>query len=285
MGLYKLSNIFQLTTDATFPGYGVDRTGGWSEGFWVNGDPTVFLPLWQAVQTARARFLPAQASIVGQRSQQYTISGNKLLPGGTSSGTVLVPGNPNYPCDIPQMNYELPVQASLAPNKSRLNLRGIPDQFVVTGELAPSRAFLTAIQNYINALRVIGFAAGFVGRNISLGSVRVISYKPPAGANPGLLTTDNPIPAFANGNFVRFHRVYDDSGNPVKGAFVAASIGGNQYNLATGPDQTVTQPSGTIRVDQIAFMPYGNFSTGEITTRKVGKPLKGFRGRRSKSRV
>jgi hypothetical protein len=285
MGLYKLSNIFQLTTIATVPAFGVSRTGGWSEGFWVNGDPNVFLPLWSSVQIARARMLPAQASIVGTRAQAYTISQNKLLPGGTSSGTVLVPGNPAYPCDVPQMNYELPVSGSGVPNSSRLMLRGIPDQFVTTGEFAPTRAFGSAIQAYIDALRQNGFAAGWIGRNLVNGAVRVISYKPPVGANPGLLTTDAPIPGFANGNFVRFHRVRDDAGNPVKGSFSASSIGGNQYNLATGPAQTVTQPSGTIRLDQLAFINYGTFNTGEITVRKVGKPTKGFRGRRSKSRV
>jgi hypothetical protein len=285
MPLYKLANIFQLTTDATVPAFGVDRTGGWSESFWVNGDPTVFLPLLPSVQTARARLLPAQANIVGTRSQLYTISQNKLLPGGSASGTVNVPGNTAYPCDIPQMNYELPVAGSGVPNRSRLNIHAIPDQFVTTGEFSPSRTYGSQIQGYINALRQNGFAAGWVGRNLGNGAVRVISYKPPAGANPGVLTTDNPIPGFANGNFIRFHRVYDDNNNPVKGSFSASSIGGNQYNLGTGPDQTVTQPSGTIRLDQLVFIPYGDFSTGEITTRKVGKPSKGFRGRRSKSRV
>lgn len=285
MPLYKLSSIFQLTTAPTIRAAATARTAGWSESFWTQGDPAVFNNLLPAVRTARATFLPTQASIVGSRSQTYTISGNKLIPGGTSSGGLLYPGNFGYQCDIPNMNLEIPVQGLGVPNKSRLNLRGIPDQFVVTGEFSPNRDFLVAMQAFFDALRVGGLTAGFVGRNLTVGSVRVTMFKPAAGANPAQVTTDAAIPGFADGSFLRFHRCYDDQGNPIKGSFVATSAGGNVYNLQNGPSQTLSRPSGLIRVDSLQFIPFGSFSIGEIGTRKVGRPFRGFRGRRSKTRV
>jgi hypothetical protein len=283
MPLSKLSLIYQLTTVASMPAFAAARTAGFSESWWFNGAAGLIPGILGRVGVSRAAVLPAQCTIVGARTETYTININKLIPGGTQSTAAQLPGNPNYPCDLPNIDLRVSILGSNGINVGRINIHAIPDQFSVTGEFAPSGAFAGQIGNFLGTLGNQGL--GFVGRDLGQPTARVIAYTPPAGATPGQLEVDAPITGLA-GTFFRFHRVYDNNGNPVKGVYMAGTPVGNVYPVPNGPTQTVTQPSGLIRKDVLAFFNYTATATiGSLTTRRVGKPLRGFRGRKSKSRV
>ena len=106
MALLKVDVVFALTTVASDPTVAIARSGGWTEGFWTQQTEILTNGVLNQILTKRAILLPAQAAILGYRVTYYTISGNKLLPGQTSTLARFYPGNSNYPCDVPQMALE-----------------------------------------------------------------------------------------------------------------------------------------------------------------------------------
>lgn len=277
MNITKLTNIFQYTSQPVNPAQAIPHTAGWSESVWTSLNATAYDPLWTIWATKRALLLCGAAAIIGYRAQVYTISGNKLLPGGSSSGRWLLPGVVANGADIPQAALSISGGTNGAPNTSNLLIRGIPDIFITGGEFNPTPAYNAALTAYANSLKGNNF--GFPGRDLSQPSGRVISY----AAN--VLTLDGNIGGAELTGWIRFHRCYDNAGNPVKGTYQIAGINLNVYTLSRGPLQVVNNPSGTARIDLIAYYPYSSFATGRIGVKKVGRPLQGYRGRRSKARI
>ena len=270
----RLTNVFQLTTTPTNLTRAVPHTAGWTESLWTTLTPSAIDPFWTVWQNKRALLLPTQASIVGYRSQVYTMTGNKLLPGGASSGKQQTPGNSQLVTDLPQVSLEITLQASGAPNNARPVLRGMPDSIMLGGEYQPTPTFSAFFTQFRTAL--VGFNFGFIGRDLAQASVRVLSI---AG---GIITLDAvPATGLAVGDFVRLNRVTSEAGNPIKGAFRVAVIAANVITV-TGLNATVTQPSGTLRRDQLAYFAIGDVRPGRAVVKKVGRPLQGYRGRRSK---
>ncbi len=273
----RLTNIFQVTTAPANLALARAHTGGWSESFWTNLSPAAYNPIWAWQQQKRAILLPATAAIVGYRTQEYTISGNKLLPGGAASGRQNLPGGSSRITDLPQVSLMLNCATAGSPNTSRLILRGIPDDVMEGGEYQPNAAFQAAVTQLINSM--VGFNFGFVGRDLSQASVRVLKIA------VNLITVDQiPGTGLAVGDFVRLHRVYDDNNNPVKGAFPVTAIAGNVLTVA-GLDATLTRPSGTLRKDLLQLFSYRSMQPIRAVVKKVGRPFEQYRGRRSKTRV
>lgn len=273
----RLTMIFQLTTTPTNLARAHQHIGGWSESVWTNLNPSAYTPLFITVQQRRANLLPASAALVGLRSQSFTISGNKLLPGGAASSRVNLPGNASFVTDLPQVSLLLDAQAAGAPNSSRLTLRGMPDSIMIGGEYQPTPAFAGAVTLFCNSL--VGLNFGFVGRDLAQASVRVNKI----AAN--VVTVDAiPGTGLAVGDYIRFHRVTDDNGNPVKGAFVVTGIAGNLLTVQ-GLDATLTTPSGTLRRDLLQMFGFGPITPIRAVVKKVGRPFEQYRGRRSKVRA
>jgi len=273
----RLTNIFQVTTAPSNLQLARQHTGGWSESFWTNLTPSAYNPIWAFAQQKRALLLPASAAIVGYRTQEYTISGNKLLPGGATSGRQNLPGSSSRVADLPQVSLMLNCTTSSSPNTSRMILRGIPDDVMEGGEYQPNAQFQSAVTQYINSM--IGFNFGFVGRDLTQASVRVLKI----AAN--LITVDQiPGTGLNIGDFIRLHRVYDDVNNPVKGAFPVTAIAGNVLTVQ-GLDATLTAPSGTLRRDLLMLFNYRAMQPIRAVVKKVGRPFEQYRGRRSKTRV
>jgi hypothetical protein len=280
---FRVSILFNLTTTPTDPSSAAPRSGGWSETLVNTFNSPLSLAYLTLIAAARAQMLPVQASVVGFRQAAFTISGNKIFPGGASTQALLAPGNVAYTLNLAQDSLELSAQASGAPNSTRFRLGALPDEVSKFGEYQPTSAYKTSLTNYILGLTTgfpvgSGGSFGFIGRVLTNAAVRVLSL-----TNTGLLTTQGAIPGAAAGSYIRFHRVFDINGNPVKGAYVTAAPVGNTYQLSGCPPQTVTSPNGTVRLDAIQVYQYaaGGMVPVRAVSKKVGRPFRGYRGRQS----
>ncbi len=273
MALYRTSWLFDFTTDAARPTVASDRSGGWSEGVWS----TFITPgtdAFNVVSQFRASMLPRAASIVGYRVQQYTSLGNRLQPGGASAGKLNLPGSPAYTLDVAQAGLEYSFPAVGAPNSSRGVIRGLPYEVITSGEWDPSVAFTSYMAGFLLNLQTGGF--GFVGRDLSQQSAKVLAI------TAGVVNLSQVLPGAAIGDYLRFHRVYDVNRKPISGAFLITNIAGQQYTCSGLTGLSVLVPSGTARKDAIAFYLFGAGTTGALVVKKVGRPFRGYRGRRSK---
>lgn len=273
----RLTTVFQLATlptDLTTAGVHV---AGWTESIWTSLSPQAYTPLWATVQNKRAIMLPNQARIVGYRVQQYTIDGNKLLPGGSSAGRQNLPGSSNLLTDLPQVSLQVSSSANGNPNTSRQMLRGMPDTIMKGGEYQPDTAFKTAFTNYANALKGNNF--GFIGRDLSQDSVRVLSI-----AGNTIFHKAPPATGLNRPDYIRLNRVYDDAGQPVTGTFEVVSVGLDSV-IVKNLNRTVTHASGTYRRDQLVYMTYLDLQPIRAMVKKVGRPSEQYRGRRSKIRA
>lgn len=284
----RVSLIFQLTTAPTQLNYSIPHTGGWSEATWLTqAIPNLanYLTGWAQI---RAVLLPKQAAIVGARMANYTISGNKLLPGGTNTYKFLYDGNAAYSTDVPQMALECSGAAVGAPNANRFTLRGTPDVEVQFGEYQPDVNYAASVSNYLGFLtgnqHVTTYpATGFIGRVLNNTVARIQSVTPVViqGIQCMNVLLSQDIGARPNQDYLRFHRALDQAGNPIKGSYLVTNQVGLLYTLQGTPNQTAVKPSGTARVDLINLFTYSAINTSRIVVRKVGRPSQAYRGRAS----
>lgn len=273
---YKYTMILQLTTAPVDAAAASAHIGGWSESHWRNDNPDPTAGPFLELMQRRANLLPAQGNVVGYRVGSYTLAGNKIYPGTTSTGRVFLPGG-SFSCDVPQMALQLNTGSSAA-NSSRIVLRGLPDDLVINGEYKPITAYKGAVTRFITSLTSGDW--GFIGRDLTQPAIRVIKV------SAGVLTTDGSSPLIAGVDWVRFHKVVDSLGNPVSGAyFIGSSPGTNQFALSGFPTDVTVGANGTIRRDIVARYNYTNVTPGRVVVRKVGRPLEQYRGRRSKRRA
>jgi len=269
--------LMQVTTEPIQVMDAVGHTGGWSESWWTNSIPRAdqagpFL----ALMTARANLLPLQAGIVGFRIANYTISGNKLLPGGAQTGRILKRGT-NATTDLPQVALEIGC-TSAEGNSSQPSLRCIPDVVMKQGEYQPSATFRNSVIYYCS--RVVEDGWCILGRNLTLPTARVLSIV------AGVATLSGPIGAVAGESYIRLGRVKDQNGRNVQGAFYCSAIGvGNLYTLTGLPQGLVVGESGTARVDAIVLRDITGAVASRAVARKVGAPFQRYRGRASKRAV
>ena len=274
---YRMTVLYTVTTNPTNRGFANPHSGGWSESFWTNANQSGAIAFVNAIAQNRASTLPSQASAFGYRVQNFTIVGNKLLPGGAVTGKVQFAGNATYSTDVPQMALMVNFSTSGGINNTRPVLRCLPDSVVSGGEYQPDQGFNNLMAAYLNFISIAN-GVGWVGRDLSLGSVRVIAF------NAGVLTVSAAIPGVGVGDFVRLNRVYSTLGFPVKGAYQVTAINGVNYTLGNPPNATVIAPSGTARKDALLFFDINNGVPNRAVVRKVGRPFEQYRGRRSKRR-
>lgn len=273
----RLSLLFSVTTTVENPSVSVAHSGGWSESHWSNTLAGITLPSIESLCAYRAFILSQSATITGYRIQDFTISGNKLLPLSSSSGRVLFPGGSLDTVNMPQDGLSIYMSTVGAPNVSRQVLRGMPDYTIVAGEFAPNAGYLSRVNQYMAWLVSAGWK--FVGRDRSVANSRVM------GINAGVVTLAGPVGGVANTSFLRLNRVTDSNGNPVTGTFPITAIAGALYTVTGLAGVTVTVPSGTARIDQLAVFSYGAGRIGRSVVRKIGRPFEQYRGRASKSRA
>lgn len=271
---YKHSIIFHVTTAVTDATAAREHTGGWTEQIWSAG-----LIDWKSASsrrllTRRAAFLPLQCSIVGVRSANFTIDGNKLVPVGASAVKLNFPGSSSYTVDVPQACMNFSGQADGAVNKVRYTARGFPDEGVVKGEFTGESVLKAKLKVFADTLVDDNWKT--LVRDLSQPTSRVHSIS--AG---GLLTTDGAV-GFAVDDQIRLIRVHDVNGVAVKGVFRVASVASaTTWTLANWTGATVGQ-SGNCRKDLLTTIAYGSLAFDRVGVKKIGAPLERYRGRRSK---
>jgi hypothetical protein len=268
-----MSLLFTATTKVLDPTTAAVHTGGWSESFWQAGDPGNMVELARELAQKRAALMPGNSSIIGFRTANYSIVANKLVPGGSSTGNFQFPGVATLSQDLPQVALQMSATSTVGQNKSHFVLRGMPDDIMNGGEYQPNSAYKAIMTRWVT--QVLGAQWGFIGRNLNLPSLRIISII------GGVMITDGLVGA-AVGDYIRVRRCFNDAGAPVKGSFrVTAIAAGPSYTLALFPNVTVQQ-SGTARLDQVAFNQFASLTVARAVVRKVGRPFGQYRGRASK---
>lgn len=277
----RITLLFSVTTAPGDPTSASAHSGGWSESFYIPGSTFAALPFFQSWAGQRATLLSGLASVIGFRQQLYTIAGNKLLPGGSGSGSFLFPGS--WPADLnaPQDSLMLNFQVAGQPSNLRHRLPGLPDSQVTQGEYQPGTTFKTNLTKYINLIADGQFSA--VVRDLTQPDARVRSL------NGGVLVTNTTTGAIV-GQYIRFRRVKDANDDPVEGAFLVTAIVNNadgsvSYTLFDPPSQTVSTPNGTARLDLLVSANITGGNPNRLVVRKIGRPFVQYRGRRSKRRV
>lgn len=279
MDVYRYTGIFQVTTTPQNLALAEPHTGGWTENVWSFLAPAAFSPIWSRWFQLRAALLPAQAAIIGYRSQKYTIVGNKLQPGGTTSGAVRWPGNPAFTTDLPQVALSIELVTLNARNTADWKILCVPDNQMVGGEYAGVGAFPGLLQAYLRNFQT-GFA--IVGRELNEPTFRVLSIRPHTVAGQTAIEFDGNLPAGVN-DFIRLLRVRTDAGEAASGTFRAVGSNGANIQYVVGYKYgDVTNPNGFGRIDSIGAWGATAAHADRASIRKVGKPTAGYRGRASK---
>lgn len=287
MALLRVTMLFQVTTNPDDPSSAASHSGGWSESMWQNNGTPLLPAVYKKLCQTRATLLPKQATIVGIRQGIYNLVGNKLLPQGTSGAKFLTPGNTAYTTDLPQCSLEVSGLGAGVPNSNRFRLGCLPDEQITNGEYQPTVGYKGLVTTYLRNLSPFGNPAmggpwWFVGRNTFPPSVRVASLVPLGG-----VTLDATLVTLADttagvGDYIRFHRVYDDSNNPVKGTYLVKAVPAvNTYTLTGIPQQKVSKPSGLCRKDELTPVAYLEVNVSRAVVKKIGRPFQQYRGRAS----
>lgn len=243
------------------------RTGGWSEGWYVEVDPDNARINFEDVCAARAALLPNNCTIVGQRY--------RIIGGGSSSGGKSFPGGSGLQGDIPQMALLCTVAGNGVPNIRRFRIGGIPDARVVEGEYNPSSAYTAALNRYFAKCQEDGMK--FKYRNLAAGRVDIKSID-----STGLMTvfvaqTFNAIP------FIDLLKCRDSQNKAVKGRFGLVAGGDNLHAQLIGwKGQTVVKGSFRLVQDAYSFVNQKSFNVGRVVVHKVGRAFFQYRGRASK---
>jgi hypothetical protein len=175
------------------------------------------------------------------------------------------------------------MSSSALNTSARYKIVALPDQFNTGGEYSPDPTFA----GLLNAMGAIfrGGNVGIVGRDKSQPAVRVLSITYDANTMTGLVQADANIPALAIGEFVKFNRVMGDNKQPITGSYAVSAVGGiGAFTIRGYSAGNASRPSGTVRRDVLAYGTVDGFAPEYTTLRKIGAPLKKFRGRRSKRR-
>lgn len=270
MAGFKFTMIFNAITGAA-DDPAQQRSGGWSESVYSPTDTGDELALFRTLSQRRAALLPRSARISGWRIQQVDPS----VRAAQSSQNFPGPAGDTNDTDIPQMGLAFTVPDASGTHSRRMKIACIPDRFIVRGEFLPTPAYRGALTAYMNqldlwAMRCIDFTAPVVNvDNITAA---------------GVMTTVTAI-TFNRGDVVQVRSAVKADGTKVSGQFkVSVATLNDETTLANWPHGLTVK--GTVR--KITYI-YPNIEANENTavvasTRKIGRPSTGFRGRRSRKR-
>ena len=273
MAVSRFSFLYALTTESVNRQTSSPHSAGWSESWWKNTDQPQ-PDSCRELAVRRAQLLPTQASIIGYRQQIYNLVGNRIVPAGSASTKINVPGASGYSCDLPQVALGCSGRTNGGPNTSKFTLRGMPDAYMETGEFAGNSDTQQRIRNFFAWLVSNNWC--FVGRDLSLPSFRVVSIG-------NAICTLEGNPGCANGDYLRLHRVKDVNGQTISGSYRVTAGGGTAVMTLGNFNVSIeVGNSGTARKDSLAIFPFSGCEIGRASVRKVGAPFARYRGRASK---
>lgn len=285
--VYKFSLVFQFNPDTTLWGSDTPgKTGGFTESYWIQNATTAEQRGKWADQ--RAALLGADAIILGYRETRYTFEGNKMTPGNTQVGVLNRPGKPDARTNSPDDALRILARTNVTNHNWTFFIRCIPDDAIKSGQAFLNGDFSIDLNKYLSNLTTgidIGQPVCWVGRDPSTTKARVLSWN----VLPNILTVTADLGVQNGTDFIRFNRVYANSGLPLKGSYlvtarVANPDGSISYTLQAGPAGIVARPSGTCRKDAIAMQTMNTNTVRVVGERKVGRPSLAYRGRRTRTR-
>jgi hypothetical protein len=285
----KATLLFQFRPDviATPAALLAGRVGGFSESWWVQAALDVNqLAKWASMRMA---MMCPDCLCIGYRFTPYTYEKNQLQPGHAQVGSFQIPGKSPGETNAPTDTLRIRCEASGQRVTWTEYLHAIPDDNIESGLFIKTDYFDARIKAWFQSLQGIG--ANSFGTTFWLGRDNLQQSSQVLGVNgaTGVITTATPIVGVGVGDYVRFRRVYDDFGMPIKGSFyvTAVAIGAQSstYTLAGFPTQSRTRPSGTVRKDLIATSALTAAYWVLLSSRKIGRPTLLYRGRRGKVRV
>jgi hypothetical protein len=270
MPAFRLSFIMKAVTGTAAHSQG-SRTAQFSEGvIWDNVDAST-LRSFDSLARKRAALLPASARIIAYRFQQVD------PPGRTTSRRVNFPGNGapetarGQPTDAVRISY----QGSGVQNTGKRSIACIPDTMISDGEYNPIGFYQIAMLAFLTELN--GWK--FRGADLTLPKVNVKTV-----SAPGVVETVTDL-VVAAGDRVRLYSVVLANGKKHSKTYVV------QEFLTPRTFQLKDYAAGAATSGQARkYVPIYPIITGapgspiEASTRKVGRPTTGYRGRVSRRR-
>lgn len=260
--------IFQLTTATGDAAPRSQRTGGWTESYYQDADSiSLVRGAFETLCTARARLLPAGARITGQRYQQVNPVGR------SATGDRNFPGSSALEGDIPQMALHFRINGEGVVNARSVDLRGIPDDVVVKGEYRVIVAFQNSLQNFFVTLQGFQFRA----LDLSVPTYRIFGVD-----NTGLFVLEDAAPAIVPGSVIQVLRTLNEAKQQVGGRFLVltkpTTTTGTLKNWTFGETR-----GGRMRINSYIYPVFerGDKNSALVIDKKIGRPSKGYRGRRS----
>lgn len=283
--IFKSTLIFDFATGDA-PGIEIiGRGAGWSESVWLPGQITP--ETYSAWADVRCSLATNDIRITGWRTTPYEYDNNKLIPKRATVGQLFKSGTLSKIIADPDTALLLKATANNQLSSYPIWIHAIPFEMCKSGAYTPSRPFAANLGRYITFLRTGqgGFVAQWFGRDPTLPSLRVLAVD---GVLHTITVAGN-LAVANNTDYIRLHRVYSDANQPIKGSFLVtnqvAGVGGAMtYTLAGLPNSTRITPSGTARKDRLAQSVTTSIVASEIADRKVGRPSRLYRGRRSRVR-
>jgi len=272
MAVFKLSMIIDYVSGGAGPAW-FKIPGGFSESVYYGDISTSTINSFKDLIAARCFLLPTGAKITGYRLQAVDPRGSSSLRKIAGAG----PTGENYNSDIPQMALLLSVPASGLANTSRRRIAAIPDRMIRFGEYDPTTAFRASMTFYLRALN------GWWMRGHDL--TQTIANITTVAAD-GTVTITAGV-GYAINDVISIRSTQRPDGTRVSGQFkVAVATSPTVFQLkgwkagacVLGTCQKIVSifpPMATASVDQDAFT---------VVTRKIGRPLRKYVGRRSKRR-
>lgn len=267
---YKLTMIFQGTTQPSGT-TGVARTAGWSESVYNSVLTAGTRASFTDLMTARAKILAPGYSIIGQRYQVV------LPTGGSSTGAQRFPGSASGPASDPLADYPgialFCRTKTAAANIRPTTLRGLCDSWVSGGELSVTTFQRGLLEAYFAELT--GWS--MLGRNLAaprlpvfaISETGVVSLTAAAVVTvPGLIRVSSSVDA----DGIRRSATLKALSQPTASSIATE---GWPYGATEG---------GTVRDQTATLIAMTSTDISRIITRKPGRPLFVFRGRRSKRR-
>jgi len=245
----------------------LSRIGGFSEGWWYDGDPGDAMTKLVIISQFRARCLTTCARVIGQRV--------RVFQGGSTTNNQSFPGSLDVRGDIPQMGLLCSVGGAGVANARKFIVRGVPDSRVEEGEYDPLDTYSIPLNAYVQ--QVDNQAFSFKAVDLTKPAVPVISI-----SATGAVITGEPGTWSAN-TIVTGLRVSSDVTGKVIPFKLPIQPGADAFHWTLSGWDLGPASGGRIRefftiyprVDSAKFAPI------RITTHKVGQDFFQFRGRAS----
>lgn len=254
---------------------GREHIGSWTEHVWYPADNVDDCMRALTMVAAGNGLLPARAGFLNRNA---TVLGVRLYQGGAGRGQfrpAAFPGQARK-ADVPQLAALCSIGFQDSVKTRSFTCRGLADDDVKGGELAPDAATQTALETFGE---VLGARFGAYAYPV------VVDYPIFNIGGAGLVTLRDVAPALNAGDIVEVQNTLDANGIRRKLFGMVAQVGplDPQFTIADWPYGACT--GGIMRLPRTKTLQrfdVTTFAVSRAVVRKVGRPFEPYRGRRSR---